>query len=177
MGWVTQPVECGRPFPLHAVPRAQFSPAVELPHAVQLRGLGPGQDHLPRQLHDGCARNPGPDLGPWSLGIWSSQMAGPQPNVSRDLACVSRGGSRESIGCLESGRGRAGAVGPWGASADPRGPAPLSRRPLGGPPHVGTAQARAVCDDAVRSDQLSGAVVLPGGSGHWLAWRRGSSRF
>lgn len=29
------------------------SPAVELPHAVQLRGLGPRQDHLPRQLHGG----------------------------------------------------------------------------------------------------------------------------
>ena len=29
------------------------SPAVELPHAVKLRGLGPGQDHLPCQLHGG----------------------------------------------------------------------------------------------------------------------------
>ena len=34
------------------------SPAVELPDAVKLRGLGPGQDHLPRQLHGGGPPEP-----------------------------------------------------------------------------------------------------------------------
>lgn len=40
------------------------SPAVELPHAVKLRGLGPGQDHLPRQLHGGGPPGPQTPLKP-----------------------------------------------------------------------------------------------------------------
>jgi hypothetical protein len=50
----------GGPATLRAAPVVPASPAVELPHVVQLRSLGPGKDHLPSQLHSGRAVAPLP---------------------------------------------------------------------------------------------------------------------
>lgn len=80
------------------------SPAVELPHAVQLRGLGPGQDHLPSQLHGGGPPGtrprpaaPGPALPSTSrpLATGSRLHGGLSPGGG---ARVVRGGPCEPIG-------------------------------------------------------------------------------
>lgn len=109
------------------------SPAVELPHAVQLRGLGPGQDHLPRQLHDGGqpeGLNPAPlsnrqlPLRPSARPRGFSKGRGPrcQGRVLRAHWPAARG------------RAGASAVGP---------PEPLLRALV--PPHIGSASPAPLC--------------------------------
>lgn len=103
-------------------------PAVEFPHAVQLRGLGPGQDHLPRQLHG--SGPPGPQTPPGPLPAGSPGefplLGGASPGGG---ARVVRGGSCEPIGFSARGRGSASAVEPSGLSYPTVAPPSSTRGP------------------------------------------------
>lgn len=89
--------------------RPPASPAVELPHVVQLRGLGPGQDHLPRQLHGGGRRTPDPGraLEPLANPRWSA----PPRRVSRGRGLCRQGRVQRAHWPPARGRVSASAVG------------------------------------------------------------------
>lgn len=63
-------------------PGLRALPAVEFPHAVQLRGLGPGQDHLPRQLHGSGPPGPQTPARPPTRRL-SWRISAPRRRVSR----------------------------------------------------------------------------------------------
>lgn len=116
-------------------------PAVEFPHAVQLRGLGPGQDHLPRQLHGSGPPGPRPPPGPLPAGYAGEfpLLRGASPGGG---ACVVRGGSCEPIGFPVRGRRSASAVEPPRVSRLAVAPPSSARGPSSPSAHARSREAR-----------------------------------
>lgn len=128
------------------------SPAVELPHAVQLRGLGAGQDHLPSQLH---GRAPGdPHRGPAGPTQPADRVSAPPRPVSRGRGPRRQGRGQRAHWSPREGaerRERSETTEAWlGTLAPPR-PAPRAGRPGLRMCGVGSGRVTRFCRARVRT--------------------------